>query len=63
MFSHGSSLIGGGWTYGPNDTPITPFSWLTYYQPVTYYGTAVSVCPNVVGGICLGQQFTDVGVA
>jgi predicted membrane-bound dolichyl-phosphate-mannose-protein mannosyltransferase len=49
MLSYGSSLIGPGWSYGGpygNSTQITPFSWMTYYQPVTYYGTSVSVCSN-----------------
>ena len=51
MLSYGSSLIGPGWSYGgPNGTSIqiTPLSWITYYQPVTYYGTSVSVCSNSV---------------
>jgi 4-amino-4-deoxy-L-arabinose transferase-like glycosyltransferase len=43
MLSYGSSLIGPGWTYG-NNIQITPLSWMTYYRPVTYYGTSVSVC-------------------
>jgi hypothetical protein len=45
MLSYGASLIGPGWTYG-NNIQITPLSWMTYYQPVTYYGTSVSVCAN-----------------
>ena len=55
MLSYGSSLIGPGWTYG-NNIQITPFSWMTYYQPVTYYGTSVSVC---AGSACTNY----VGVA
>ena len=47
MLSYGASLIGGGWTYG-NNIQITPFSWMTYYRPVTYFGTSVSVCANSV---------------
>jgi hypothetical protein len=49
MLSYGSSLIGRGWSYGGpygNSTQITPLSWMTYYQPVTYYGTSVSVCSS-----------------
>ncbi|MGP8125607.1 MAG: phospholipid carrier-dependent glycosyltransferase [Nitrososphaerales archaeon] len=55
MLSYGASLIGPGWTYG-NNIQITPFSWMTYYQPVTYYGTSVSVC---AGSACTNY----VGVA
>lgn len=47
ILSYGSSLIGSGWSYGGpygNSTQITPLSWMTYYQPVTYYGTSVKVC-------------------
>lgn len=49
MLSYGASLIGPGWSYGGpngNSTQITPLSWITYYQPVRYYGTSVSVCSN-----------------
>jgi predicted membrane-bound dolichyl-phosphate-mannose-protein mannosyltransferase len=62
MLSYGASLIGPGWTYG-NNIQITPFSWMTYYQPVTYYGTSVSVCTNSVNGTCLGTPISYVGVA
>ena len=62
MLSYGASLIGGGWTYG-NNIQITPLSWMTYYQPVTYYGTSVSVCTNSVNGTCLGAPYSYVGVA
>jgi dolichyl-phosphate-mannose--protein O-mannosyl transferase len=51
MLSYGASLIGPGWSYGGpygNSTQITPLSWITYYRPVTYYGTSVSVCANSV---------------
>ncbi len=52
MLSYGSSLIGPGWSYGGphgNSTQITPLSWITYYQPITYYGTSFSVC---AGSVC-----------
>ncbi len=62
MVSYGSSLIGPGWTYG-SGVQITPLSWMTYYQPVTYYGTSVSVCTNLVNGTCLGPPYTYVGIA
>jgi 4-amino-4-deoxy-L-arabinose transferase-like glycosyltransferase len=62
MLTYGSSLIGPGWTYG-NGIQITPLSWMTYYQPVTYYGTSVSVCTNEVNGTCLGAPYSYVGVA
>jgi 4-amino-4-deoxy-L-arabinose transferase-like glycosyltransferase len=51
MLTYGASLIGRGWSYGGpsgNSTQITPLSWMTYYQPITYYGTSVSVCANSV---------------
>lgn len=53
MLSYGSKLIGQGWSYGGpngNSTYITPFSWMTYYGPPTYYKTNVSVCS---GSACL----------
>jgi 4-amino-4-deoxy-L-arabinose transferase-like glycosyltransferase len=62
ILSYGSSLIGPGWTYG-NNIQITPLSWMTYYQPVTYYGTSVSVCTNSVNGTCQGTPYSYVGVA
>ncbi|MGD1055021.1 MAG: glycosyltransferase family 39 protein [Nitrososphaerales archaeon] len=49
ILTYGAALKGGGWSYGGpngNSTQITPFSWMTYYQPVTYYGTKVSVCSS-----------------
>jgi 4-amino-4-deoxy-L-arabinose transferase-like glycosyltransferase len=63
MLSYGASLIGPGWTYGIDHLQITPLSWMTYYQPVTYYGTSVSVCTNAVNGTCLGTPVSYVGVA
>ena len=62
MLSYGSSLIGPGWTYG-NNIQITPFSWMTYYQPVVYYGTSVTVCTNSVNGVCQGGSLVFPGVA
>jgi len=52
MLSYGASLIGPGWTYG-NNIQITPLSWMTYYRPVTYYGTSVSVCTSGGNGSCV----------
>jgi 4-amino-4-deoxy-L-arabinose transferase-like glycosyltransferase len=49
ILSYGSSLIGPGWTFG-NNIQITPFNWMTYYQPVTYYGTSVTVYTTPVNG-------------
>ena len=71
MLSYGSSLIGPGWTYNPSGCTlgtagciqITPLSWMTYYQPVTYYGTLVSVCTNSVNGTCLGTPYSYAGIA
>ncbi len=62
MLSYGSSLIGPGWTYG-NNIQITPFSWMTYYKPVTYYGTQVSVCTDLVNNVCQSAELTYPGVA
>ena len=62
MLSYGLSLIGPGWTFG-NNIQITPFSWMTYYRPVTYYGTSVSVCTNLVNGTCQGAPYVYPGVA
>ena len=56
MLHYGASLIGGGWTYG-NNIQITPFSWVTYYQPVTYFGSTVIV-NNVVNGTVVGILYT-----
>ena len=47
ILSYGASLTGPGWTYG-NNIQITPLSWMTFYQAVSYYGTGVSVCANSV---------------
>ena len=66
ILSYGSSLIGPGWSYGGangNSTQITPLSWMTYYQPVAYYKTNVSVCTNLVNGTCLSTPYSYVGVA
>lgn len=49
ILSYGSSLTGAGWSYGGphgNSTQITPLSWMTFYQPITYFGTKVSVCSS-----------------
>ncbi len=43
MLNYGSSLTGPGWTDGLLNTPITPLNWLTYYSPVSYLVTHVTV--------------------
>jgi 4-amino-4-deoxy-L-arabinose transferase-like glycosyltransferase len=71
ILSYGSNLVGPGWTYNPPGctfgTPgciqITPFSWVTYYNPVAYISTVVSVCTNSVNGVCQGGQYTYVALA
>jgi hypothetical protein len=63
IISYGSSLIGGGWTYG-NHIQITPFSWMTYYEPVPYYKIIISVCVgSIVNGVCQGTSTVFPGVA
>ncbi|MBI3858680.1 MAG: glycosyltransferase family 39 protein [Thaumarchaeota archaeon] len=52
----------GAWTDVAFHNYITPLNWLTYYTPVTYYGTSVSVCPNAVNGTCLSGQYSYVAI-
>ena len=59
ILSYGSKLIGPGWTYG-NDIQITPLSWMTYYRPVTYIWTGVSVCANSVCSNYVGVAYYGV---
>jgi len=68
ILTYGESLNAGcPWACGWKDTNlgtyITPFSWVTYYSPVAYYLTSVSVCPNSVNGVCQGGAYTMVGLA
>lgn len=75
MLSYGSSLIAGKlacspttgyWCKFANDPggpPILPTDWVVYYSPVAYYSTSVSVCPNVVNGVCQGGEYTYVATA
>jgi hypothetical protein len=75
MLSYGSGLIAnqlacspttGYWCKFPNDPggpPILPTDWVTYYSPVAYYSTSVSVCPNSVNGVCKGGQYSYVALA
>ncbi len=75
MLSYGSGLIAkqlacspttGYWckfANNPGGAPILPTDWILYYNPVTYYATSVSVCPNVVGGVCQGGAYSYVGLA
>ncbi len=58
ILSYGASLIGPGWSYGGpygNATQITPLSWITFYQPVTYYGVSAPVCTSMLNGVCQGS--------
>jgi dolichyl-phosphate-mannose--protein O-mannosyl transferase len=55
ILSYGSSLNSGcpwacGWTDPALGGFITPFNWITYYSPVAYYKTEISVCS---GSNCL----------
>ncbi len=43
ILSYGSGLKGGGWTDSVLGTYITPLNWLTFYSPVSYLVTRVSV--------------------
>ena len=59
ILSYGSGLNGGcpwacGWTNSVIGGYITPFNWLTYYNPVGYYITNVTVNPGNV-------RYVDVG--
>ncbi len=75
MFKYISSLTAdklacqpttGYWCKYPNSPggpPILPTDWLLYYSPVAYYATTVSVCPNVVNGVCQGGSYSYVGLA
>ena len=68
MLCYGSSLNAGcpwacGWKDNNLGTYITPFNWVTYYSPVAYLRTVVSVCPNSVNGVCQGGGYSYVSVA
>ena len=68
MLCYGSSLSAGcpwacGWKDNNLGNYITPFSWVTYYSPVAYLRTVVSVCPNSVNGVCQGGAYSYVSVA
>jgi len=43
MLKYGASLTGPGWTDDLLKSPITPFNWLTYYTPIAYLVTHVTV--------------------
>ncbi len=43
MVNYGSQLIGPGWTDSLLNTPITPLNWLTYYTPISYLVTHVTI--------------------
>ncbi len=63
---HLSCITAGYWCKYPNDpkgTPILPTDWVTYYSPVEYYATSVSVCPTSVGGVCKGGAYSYVALA
>ena len=68
MLCYGSSLNAGcPWACGWKDTNlgtyITPFNWITYYSPVAYLRTVVSVCPKTVNGVCQGGEYSYVSIA
>ena len=68
MLCYGSSLSAGcpwacGWKDNNLGNYITPLSWITYYSPVAYLRTVVSVCPNSVNGVCQGGEYSYVSVA
>ncbi len=43
ILKYGSSLTGSGWTDTLLHTPITPLNWMTYYSPIGYLVTTVTV--------------------
>lgn len=43
MLSYGAGLRGGGWTDSTLHTFITPLNWLTFYSPISYLVTSVTV--------------------
>ena len=68
MLCYGSSLSSGcPWACGWKDTNlgtyITPFNWVTYYSPVAYLRTVVSVCPKSVNNVCQGGAYSYVSIA
>ena len=68
MLCYGSSLNSGcPWACGWRDTNlgtyITPFNWITYYSPVAYLRTVVSVCPKSVNNVCEGGAYSYVSIA
>ena len=68
ILCYGSSLSSGcPWACGWKDTNlgtyITPFNWITYYSPVAYLRTVVSVCPKTVNNVCQGGAYSYVSVA
>ena len=68
MLCYGASLNAGcpwacGWKDNNLGTYITPFNWVTYYSPIAYLRTVVSVCPNSVNGVCQGGEYSYVSVA
>ncbi len=59
ILCYGSSLNAGcpwacGWTNSPGSY-ITPFSWVTYYNPVAYLKTDVIVSTGCSNGVCTGS--------
>ena len=59
IVSYGSGLNGGcpwacGWTNSALGGYITPFNWLTYYSPVGYFITTVTVNPGNIHYIDVG---------
>ena len=56
MLSYGAGLKGQGWTDSTLHTFITPLNWLTFYSPVGYLVTTVTVTTgNIV------TRFVEVG--
>jgi 4-amino-4-deoxy-L-arabinose transferase-like glycosyltransferase len=68
ILCYGSSLNAGcPWACGWRDTNlgtyITPLNWITYYSPVAYLRTVVSVCPKSVNNVCQGGAYSYVAIA
>ena len=51
------------WANDPGGPPILPMDWVTFYAPVTYFSTSVTVCPNSVNGTCQGGEYSYVALA
>ena len=68
ILTYGESLNAGcpwacGWKDNALGTYITPFNWVTFYSPVAYYLSSVTVCPNNVNNVCQGGAYSYVSLA